>query len=172
MRTLSGPRLKHGVPLHTPSHELATLRHGLFDDVHQFLTSGRQAIAVGDQAEPPERVEWPPPPYEGVGGGVGRDAHAGHGRHVVERSTGAAKSKSNRATAAPSRNTTFSRHTSLWHTTLPSAGSASSRFQVVPSGASKPLVASWKRANRPATDASAWSVCDQTGTAARPRHRG
>lgn len=61
------------------------------------------------------------------------------------RRPGAAKSKSSRATAIASLNTTFSGQTSLWHSTgwSPGVGSASSWFQTAPGGGVKLDTASW-----------------------------
>ena len=51
---------------------------------------------------------------------------------VVDGTARAANSKSSSATATPSRNTTFSGHTSLWHTSVLPAGSARRPSQVSP----------------------------------------
>jgi hypothetical protein len=75
---------------------------------------------------------------------------------------GATKSKSSSPTAAPSRNTTFSRHTSLWQRTGPLSGSAISSLQVQ-SDRSSPRDAWCKRRMSALTDARASSLCAQAG---------
>ena len=96
---------------------------------------------------------------------VDRHAHAGELRQVVDRRGRARSSRSRAApTATPSRNTTFSRQTSLWHTIGPPAGSAISSFHVNPGRlGSNAAAARWKRAMSSATDANASSVNAQLG---------
>ena len=81
---------------------------------------------------------------------------------VVDGTAGAANSKSSSATAMPSRKTTFSGHTSLWHTSDPPAGSASASSQVIPRG-SNPRAASCSPRSSLAMDASAASDWLQSG---------
>ena len=91
-------------------------------------------------------------------------AHASETARSWLRRPGAAKSKSSRATAMPPRNTTFSRHTSLWHTTGPRwSGSAISALQASPRSRVKSLDASCNARISFAIDASAPSDCAQSG---------
>ena len=77
---------------------------------------------------------------------------------------GAAKSKSMIARALPSRNTTFSWHTSLWHSSGPPCGSASSADQGALASNGTPAAAAWYFRSRVPTDARIGSSSAHSGS--------
>ena len=76
-----------------------------------------ETVGVGQQAQPCGGDRRRPSERRCVHVVVDRHTHPGECSEVEDPRPGAASSKSIRATASPSRNTTFSRHTSLWQTT-------------------------------------------------------
>ena len=76
---------------------------------------------------------------------------------------GAAKSKSMIARALPSRNTTFSWHTSLWHSSGPPCGSASSVDQGALASNGTPAAAAWYFRSSVPTDARIGSSSAHVG---------
>ena len=105
---------------------------GGFDAVDGIVHRGEQlrpavavqSVGVGDESEPCRPVGGPPAEPGLVEVVVDRYAEAGELGEVVDGAAGAANSKSSSATATPSRKTTFESSTSLWHTSVPPAGSA------------------------------------------------
>lgn len=80
---------------------------------------------------------------------------------------GAARSKSIRAAAWPSRKTTLSGHTSLWHSIVPPAGSARDRGHSAHASTAMAALASCRRRSSPPTDLNAVSVIAQRGNGGR-----